>query len=83
LCAREPAYAVLRDVHLGRSDEALARVRRMAAEGDPNLLVVCGSRNGLDTRTDPRIDAIARGLGWRPVDEMLARVAATPPPEPL
>lgn len=83
LCAREPAYAVLRDVHLGQFDEAFARVRQMHADGDPNLLVVFGSRNGLDTRADPRIDAIAQSLGWRPVAEMHARAAKAPPPEPL
>jgi tetratricopeptide (TPR) repeat protein len=83
LCEREPAYAVLRDVHLGRAEEALARVRQMHADGDPSLLVVFGSRNGLDTRADPRIDAIARALGWRPVDEMLAKAASAPPAEPM
>lgn len=83
LCGREPAYAVLRDVHLGHADAALARVRRMCEDGDPGLLVVFGSCNGRDTRADPRLDAIACGLGWRPLDDMLRRAAEAPPPEPL
>lgn len=75
LCAREPAYAVLRLVHLGRHDEALALVRQMHEDVDPSLVVVFGSRNGLDTRRDPRIDAIALSLGWRPLAQMLADAA--------
>lgn len=78
LCEREAAYAVLRDVHLGRWDAALARLQQMRADGDPSLLVVFGSRNGLDTRRDARFEAIACELGWRPLEQMLADAARSP-----
>lgn len=72
LCEREPAYDVLRLVHLGCRDEALAVVQQMHAQVDPGLVVVFGSRNGLDTRRDPRVELIAQSLGWRPLAQMLA-----------
>lgn len=77
LCEREPAYGVLRHLHLGDADAAVALAQHMLEEGDPNLLVVFGSRNGLDTRREPRLEAMARSLGWRPVEVMLddARLA--------
>lgn len=71
LCEREPAYGVLRHLHLGETDAAVSLARRMMDDGDPNLLVVFGSRNGLDTRQEPRLEALARALGWRPVHLML------------
>ncbi len=72
LCRREPAYDAVRQVHLGRFDAALEIVQRMHDEADRNLLIVFGSRNGLDTRRDPRIEAIAARLGWRPIARMPA-----------
>jgi tetratricopeptide (TPR) repeat protein len=76
LCEREPAYQVLRWMHLGEPDRALAVLLAMRDSGDPNLLVVFGSRNGLDTRADPRIDAVACSLSWRPLSKMLSAAAA-------
>lgn len=75
LCQREPAYGVMRAWHLGQVDVAVAAIRQMVADGDPNLLVVLGSRNGLDTRRHPVVEALALGLGWRPLPEMLAAAA--------
>ncbi len=79
VCQREPAYGVLRLVHLGRLEAARAAVLRMRDERDPNLLVVFGSRNGLDTRRDPAIDAVALALGWRPLAQMLAQAREADP----
>jgi tetratricopeptide (TPR) repeat protein len=76
LCAREPAYEAVRLVHLGRPHDATAVVRRLHDDADPNMLIVLGSRNGLDTRRVPGIEAVARALSWRPLDEMLRDAAA-------
>lgn len=75
LCEREPGYQAVRLVHLGRHDEAVRVVQRLADEADPNMIVVLGSRNGLDTRRVPGIEAIARALAWQPLEQMLREAA--------